>query len=330
MFEVLQKFLLVTNDDYIEGNDAMPDTPELAAIKSAQLEEYLRDRRSQATKRTIGSYVRPSSINVSGSRTHAMPIQVQGSKQPFFFLHGDWTKNAYFCFPLARGLGTKQPFYNLEPYSFEELTTLPSLEAMAAAHIRSVRSIQPEGPYQIGGFCNGGLIAYEMARQLHAEGQKVDLLVLMDVIPARLTSLCGIIRFIGKLLHCGEDKQINWFLRLTHAARYVLDRHSEDFEYIKKTDPKICSFFPPLETLRKEYPAMFIWATSGYRPGFYPGKVTLFWNEAEPERRTWWNKWARGKDNNVEMHIIAGTHTTCKTDYLHDMAKHLRECLSKV
>ncbi len=73
---------------------------------------------------------------------------------------------------------------------------------------------------------------------------------------------------------------------------------------------------------------MFTWATSDYRPAFYPGKVTLFWDQAEPERRAWWNKWARGKDQEVEVHIIAGTHTTCKTEQ--DMARQLYECLNKV
>lgn len=302
----------------------MPDTPELSAMQNARLEEYLRAKRPPGRKSAIGPH-----ISTCEPRTQVIPIQVKGSKQPFFFLHGDWTKNAYFCFPLACALGTEQPFYNLEPYDFDGLSALPSIETMAAAHIRSMQAIQPEGPYLIGGFCNGGLIAYEMARQLHSEGQNVDLLVLMDVIPARLITLCRCIRFIGKMLHSGEDKQLNWFLRLEHAARYLLNRHSEDFEHIKKSDPKICSFFPPITALRKEYPAMFTWATSCYIPDFYPGKITLFWDEMEPERRTWWQKWAKGNDHEVELHIIAGSHKTCKTDCLSDMAQHLRECLNR-
>jgi thioesterase domain-containing protein len=303
---------------------------ELSEAKRALIEECLQGKPLPTTKKVPGSTIQPASISVDSSGEGVVPIQTTGSARPFFFLHGDWTENAYFCFPLARDLGAEQPFYNLEPYNFDGLPTLPSLEAMAAAHIKAMRVIQPEGPYLLGGFCNGGLTAYEMARQLYAVGEKVDLLVLMDVIPARLITICRVIRSIGKLLRWGADKQLDWFLRLEHAARYLLDRDSEDFAHIKKTDPRICRFFPPIETLRKEYPAMFTWATSDYQPGFYPGKVTLFWDEAEPERRGWWDKWARGKDREVEVHIIAGTHTTCKTSHLYSMAQHLRECLNKV
>jgi thioesterase domain-containing protein len=314
----------------LKGNDTMPETPGLSEAKRALLEKYLRGEMPQAAKKTAGAITKRADAKVGGPHESVVSIQTGGSKRPFFFLHGDWTGNAFFCFPLARDLGSDQPFYILEPYSFEGLPILHSLEVMAAAHIKSMRAIQPEGPYLLGGFCNGGLTAYEMARQLHTEGQAVDLLVLIDSISARLILICSVIRGISKLLRLGEDKQLDWFLRLEHAARYLLDRNSEDFEHIKKTDPRICSFFPPVETLRKEYPAMFTWATSYYQPSFHPGKVTLFWDAAEPVRRGWWNKWAKGKDKEVEEYIIPGSHTTCKTEHLHGMAEQLRTCLSKV
>ena len=152
----------------------------------------------------------------------------------------------------------------------------------------------------------------------------------MDSIPPRVRLICDGIGHLGNLIRLGQDKQLDWFLRLEHAYRYLLDRNSEDFEHIKTTDGRISSFFPPTETLRKEYPAMFTWATAHYDPGFYPGKVTLFWDEAEPFRRRWWAKWAKGRDKEVEEHIIPGSHTTCKTDHLSGMAEHLRACLSKV
>lgn len=266
----------------------------------------------------------------TGSRASLVAVQVLGSKLPFFFLHGDWTGGAFYCLKLARNLGSDQPFYVLDPYKFDGLSVPPSIEVMAAAHIQSIRAIQPEGPYLLGGFCNGGLTAYEMARQLQAAGQKVDLLVLMDSIPSRFQRICAAIRRIGKLMRLGEDKQLDWFLRLEHAFRYLLDKKSDDFEHIKTSDPRISAFFPPVESLRKEYPAVFYWATANYRPGLYPGKVTLFWDAEEPVRRKWWNTWAKERDKGVEEHIIPGSHITCKTECLHGMAEQLSVCLSKV
>jgi acyl carrier protein len=112
-----------------------------------------------------------------GSRVPVIPLQVNGSRRPFFYLHGNWNSEAFYCYALARHLGPDQPFYALEPYHFEGLCVPPTIEAMAAAHLEAIRAVQPEGPYVLGGFCNGGLVAYEMARQLQAQGEQVETLL---------------------------------------------------------------------------------------------------------------------------------------------------------
>lgn len=307
----------------------MSDTSDMLEAKRTLLEKYLRGDLPQTVLATNIDTRRPEA-QAADQRERVVPIQVGGSKRPFFYLHGDWTDKAFFCYRLARELGPDQPFYTLEPYSFDGLPVLPTLETMAAAHIQSMRAVQSEGPYLIGGFCNGGLTAYEMARQLHAVGQKVDLLVQIDSIPPRVRLICDVIICIGKLVQLGEGKQLDLFLRIQHAYRYLIDRKSDDFEYIKTIDPRISAFFPPTESLRKDYPAMFTWATSHYDPGFYAGKVTLFWDTAEPFRRRWWNRWAKGRDKEVEEHIIAGSHTTCKTEHLDGMIEHLNARLNNV
>jgi thioesterase domain-containing protein len=55
-----------------------------------------------------------------------------------------------------------------------------TIESVAAHHIRSVRGIQPSGPYYLGGFCFGGLVAFEMAQQLRASGERVAFLAILD------------------------------------------------------------------------------------------------------------------------------------------------------
>jgi hypothetical protein len=138
-------------------------------------------------------------------------------------LHGAHKAGAFYCFPLAHAVGTDQPFYAIDPYKFHDLPTLPTLEAIAATHVEQMRGIQPEGPYLLGGFCNGGLFAYEMARQLYAQGQAVDLLVLMEPTPVGSYQwLRRAINFIGNLLHCDQDTQIYWFLWPQHLYKYLL------------------------------------------------------------------------------------------------------------
>jgi hypothetical protein len=260
----------------------------------------------------------------------AIALQKGYGKRPFFYLHGDWTGNAFYCFSLAEHVGKDQPFFVLEPYSFEAMADLPSLEEIAATQLKAIRAVQPTGPYMLGGFCNGALVVYEMARQLRREGHAVDLLVLVDAIPPRLKAFCRLIIWLGMLLHAGRERQLIWFLRIQHLFRYIWDKNAEDFVYLRTVDARVDGLFPPLETLRKEYPAMFTWATSQYKPLFYPGKVTLFWDEAEPVRRAWWRKMAHKKDEEVEAHLLPGTHYTCKTVHPHGLAEHLRMCLRTV
>src|SRR5437660_5730444 len=254
----------------------MSETARLSGAKRALLEKYLQSNRLPRGMAAIEAQQAQTEAQRHGKGV--IKIQAGTSGQPFFFLHGDWTGKGFFCFPLAKGLGEELPFYALEPYSFDRDAILPTIEQMATMHLKTIQAIQPKGPYLLGGFCNGGLLVYEMSRQLQSKGERVDLLVWMDSIPPRLTLICTIIKWLGKLLRCGPEAQLAWFLRLQHVYRSLVERDAEDFAFLEKSDPRIRRLFPPLETLRKEYPAMFIWATAHYVPVFYRGKVTLFWD----------------------------------------------------
>src|SRR5579859_8152361 len=161
----------------------MPDAPELSEVKRALLEKYLRGEVPQVvtTASTIPqrSQESPAPSSHTDSRTPVVAVQTAGSKRPFFYLHVHWQGGAFYSFTLAHHLGANQPFYVLEPYKYDGLQILPTLETVATAYIDSIRGIQPEGPYLLGGFCGGGLIAFEIAQQLRRAGQVVDLLVLI-------------------------------------------------------------------------------------------------------------------------------------------------------
>ena len=326
-----------------------------------------------------------------GSRIPVVAVQADGSRRPFFFLHGDFNGGPFYCFPLARDLGPDQPFHTLEPYRFDDLRTPPTVEVVAASHIKSMRAIQPEGPYLLGGYCNGGLVAYEMARQLYAEGQTVDLLVLMNPMPiSKMRGRRCVMNRLGRLLQLTESKQLYWFLWLQHMYRYLqhgyrylrfphyrmwttelaaqgvnpnggvilrlkalhekkLERDAEYLETDEQIElggrgnrvhfalPKFNTIFlesilPTAEALHRDYEGMFSWVASDYVPGLYPGKSTFFFTRDSEERGEGaeWLRVAAAKDKEVEVHHVAGTHSTCKTKHIHDLAEHLRMCLNKV
>jgi len=77
--------------------------------------------------------------------------------------------------------GPNQPFYGIESPGLEDRQEpdLP-LEALASFYLESVRSVQASGPYALGGYSMGGVMAFEMARQLQAQGESVALLAILD------------------------------------------------------------------------------------------------------------------------------------------------------
>ncbi|HEY6284501.1 MAG TPA: AMP-binding protein, partial [Ktedonobacteraceae bacterium] len=268
------------------------------------------------------------------------------SRRPFFYLHGDYMGGAFYCFTLAQGLGKEQPFYVLEPYRFTGLPIPPTFELIAASHLQALRTVQPVGPYMLGGFCNGGLMAYEMACQVYAAGQTVDLLVLVDpaspphnTLRRRLSRFCSI-------FHVGEDKQLNWFLRMRHIYKYLCfpdyrnglrdsegkaKIESQTFEPAKDQYQsllqKIRALFPTVETLRQEWPGTYRWVASGYTPGVYPGKIIFVWSSEELFRKTWERKMPRVKEQ--ETYVIPGTHLINTTEQLDALSDRLYECLEK-
>ncbi len=284
----------------------------------------------------------------ASSRAVVLTVQTgQASRRPFFYLHGDYMGEAFYCFTLARGLGKEQPFYVVEPYRFTGLRVPPTFEVIAASHLKALRSVQPEGPYMLGGFCNGGLMAYEMVCQLCAAGQIVDLLVLVDpASPPHNTLRSRLSRFCS-MFHVGEDRQLNWFLRLRHIYKFLsfpdYRNGLQDSEGIARIEAqtfvpgqdqnhtflqKIRALLPTVETLRQEWPGIYRWVASGYAPGVYPGKITFIWSSEELFRKTWERKMPRVKEEQV--YVIPGTHLINTTEQLDVLSERLYKCLGKV
>lgn len=106
-------------------------------------------------------------------------VQTGNGKPPLFFFHGDILGGGFYSRRLAEYLGPEQPFYVSSPMTLRE-TNLPRLEQIAATKRAALKKRQPHGPYRLGGFCVGAVVAYEIARQLEREGEQVDALFLIE------------------------------------------------------------------------------------------------------------------------------------------------------
>jgi amino acid adenylation domain-containing protein len=119
-------------------------------------------------------------------RTAAVPasplvtIQAEGRGAPLFCVHP--AGGIVYCFrDLAKALGTDRPFVGIQSPGLEDDSVPPTrLEDMAAAYIDVIRQVQPRGPYHLAGWSLGGLVAFEMARQLQTEGEPAATLAVLD------------------------------------------------------------------------------------------------------------------------------------------------------
>lgn len=112
-----------------------------------------------------------------------VPLQPHGDKEPLFLIHAGGGY-VFFYRALAARLGPNRPVHAIRAatrrdsrrYRFDRTA---SIENLAARYLEEVRSVQPEGPYYLGGSCFGGVVAFEMAQQLTAQGQTIGAPVLL-------------------------------------------------------------------------------------------------------------------------------------------------------
>ncbi len=206
-------------------------------------------------------------------------IQPRGTKPAVFFVHGAGG-NVLLYRQLAQELGGDQPFYGLQSRGLDDSSPLlTSIEEMAAYYLREIRAVQPHGPYHLGGYCMGGTVAYEMAQQLAATGERVGCLALLDTYNFALASTAG----SGSALR----QRLGFHLRnlaglpLRDAARYVKEklRIARDGELRSILRHSASPFrsepngHPPgesaIQTINEQ-------AATVYVPRPYPGRLTVF------------------------------------------------------
>ena len=118
--------------------------------------------------------------NAADAWSPVVPIQTKGTRPAVFCVHGFGGGVVGYA-GLARLLGADQPFYGLQAKGLNgNEAPHSSLDEMAACYLAAIRIIQPHGPYYLAGYCYGGVVAYEMARQLSSVGESVAHLALID------------------------------------------------------------------------------------------------------------------------------------------------------
>jgi amino acid adenylation domain-containing protein/FkbH-like protein len=251
-----------------------------------------------------------------------IPIQPQGTRPPLFLVHGAGGDALWGYANLAQQLGTEQPVYGIQPRATDAPDKFETLEAMAADYVAELREFQPQGPYCLGGYCFGGNLAYEMARQLQALGADVAFLALIESTPEGGTyermdwwRPDFTFRFARNLYFCARD-----FLGYTPEERRslvrrkikVLARKTWDRVRGQRTaldlDDVIDSRKFPEHELRLWDAHLRLLIKHQSQP--YVGPVTVFRTAAHPLFSSYQNDlgWGALVADGVTVKIVSGSH----------------------
>jgi aspartate racemase len=243
-----------------------------------------------------------------------IPIEPRGSRPPLFCIHGVGGTLLRLG-ELARLLGDDQPVYGLEARGLDgKNRPLDRIEEMAALYIREMRSLQPEGPYYLCGLSFGGVVAFEMAQQLLAQGQKVGVLALFDTFPGQVETRVALFR---KFLGFSSNDKIH----------YAWGKGARIVRRIRRL-PQNLRLPKPLKDVKRACH----FAALRYVPHAYAAPVTLFRARERALRgfddpKAGWEEWARG---GLEIHSVAGDHLSIVAyPNVQFLAQALRECLER-
>ena len=277
-----------------------------------------------------------------------------GTRTPFFYLHGDLSGGGFYSLKLSRALGQEQPFYVLPPQDIRTLPAAPSIEEMAAAHLAALRAVRPKGPYVIGGFCVGGLVAYELAQQIEASGESVEMLLIIDATAEDkgLRALRWLAGACGTLLRWDDHAKVDhfgrwtpfWRGRLTRwyglnvqaQARVVFRRISNRFvraydmlrpRFRRGTNQSVNPAESSVPGRReRDVPSAFLWASARYRPQPYHGPVALLLSDDVVRHGRNVAEWQELAPK-VTVHPLMGSHLECITAHVDTLAQTIESCL---
>lgn len=118
--------------------------------------------------------------NLAADAIPVIDFNPQPGQTTLFWFHGDFAHGGYYIRRLARLLGSQQPLTAIAPHGMGSEPIPASVEAMARERLPLILQRQPSGPYRIGGYCNGALVAFEAARLLIEAGHSVEIVALID------------------------------------------------------------------------------------------------------------------------------------------------------
>jgi thioesterase domain-containing protein/acyl carrier protein len=286
----------------------------------------------EATIESLASELRQRREPASASPLVA--IRREGSAPGFFCVHP--AGGNVLCYAaLAQHLGPGRPFYGFQARGLQDgEEPFTSIEAAAAHYVEAMRAIQPDGPYLIGGWSMGGLIAFEMARLIQAQQQQIALLALFDShlnyeMPAEEDEATLL---INSALHMGLRRED------LRPLREGLRTLNKDAQLGYALDHMRRHHLLPLDVQDSQIRALVrvfqanLQAARNYSPRASRGRITLFkanepLMESAGDPATDWLPLAL---DGIEVREVPGDHfAIMREPHVRVLAEHLNECLQQ-
>ena len=247
-------------------------------------------------------------------------------RQPLFCIHGAGG-NVFNFKAVSQKLGSDQPIYGLQPQGVDGYQPmLQSIEAMATQYVKAIRTVDPQGPYQLIGYSAGGVIAFEMAQQLRKAGANITLLAMIDTrTPAAVLRKPGLLKKLFLMRH--------WSLRF--ALERLRSREGEDRRLdnnnVQVTQKLPGQWLPP-EQLEGHLFQHIVDVQNRYKPEPYQGSIVLYkaknatTHYLHAGERLGWEEYIDGQ---IKVVRIPGSHNLMMIDpNLTELSEALRQELN--
>jgi amino acid adenylation domain-containing protein len=255
-----------------------------------------------------------------------VPISLAGAGAPFFCVHGI-QGNIFGVRDLARHLRPARTVYGLK--AVRDSVDRSRIDTVASHYLAAIRRLQPRGPYTIGGYSFGGVVAFEMARQLVAGGETVERLILLDAYgPNRrlLPAARRILIHAGRLLRIDRGAKVDYVRLRARRQSIGIRRRLNAWRFAYGI--KFRGAAP--RTLLDDIGSAHRQAARIYVASPYAGRIDLF--RAADEVDIWHPDpclgWT-GLSDDIRVHDVPGDHLNfLKEPYVRACAAKLSECLA--
>jgi len=266
-------------------------------------------------------------------------VQLGTGQPPFIFVDGDFWGGGFYARKIARLLGPEYPFYSLRSHGLYT-DSVPTIEQMATEYMALVVAAQPQGPYRIGGHCNGALIAWELARQLTAAGKDVELVAMIEPITLNArpsirlvaSALDGALSLVARdpehrEAWLGSSLSIIW-RGIRRAEKFLYGRKRENFNSADVLAVRIGKGDPELAIRHHHLMEEIHRVMVRYIPSPVATEVLCLVTESSGQNVAFAGNVWRNLTPRLEIVVVPGEHLTCITTHAETLVNPLRDRLA--